>query len=109
MRSGDADGRCAERCRRTAPLGRLARDCRNRLMENIRKKDLIREYKEQKATPGIFAVRCGDQVWVGPSKNLEKQQNSIWFQLRQNGHLNKAMQAAWNTHGANAFVFEVLE
>lgn len=78
-------------------------------MENARKKDLIREYKEKKATPGIFAVRCGDSVWVGPSKNLEKQQNSVWFQLRQNGHMNKAMQAAWNTHGAGAFTFEVLE
>jgi hypothetical protein len=79
------------------------------LSENVRKKDLIREYKERKASPGIFAVRSGDSVWVGPSKNLEKQQNSIWFQLRQNGHMNKAMQAAWNANGADAFSFEVLE
>lgn len=78
-------------------------------MENARKKDLIREYKEQKATPGIFAVRCGDQVWVGPSKNLEKQQNSVWFQLHHNGHMNKAMQTAWNANSADAFTFEVLE
>ena len=77
-------------------------------MDNTRKKDLIREYKEQKSTPGIFAVRCGDQVWVGPSKNLEKQQNSVWFQLRQNGHMNKAMQAAWNANG-DSFTFEVIE
>lgn len=78
-------------------------------MENARKKDLIREYKEQKSTPCIFAVRCGDQVWVGPSKNLQKQQNSIWFQLRQNGHMNKAMQAAWNAGDDAAFTFKVLE
>jgi hypothetical protein len=78
-------------------------------MENARKKDLIREYKEQKSTPGIFAVHCGDEVWVGPSKNLEKQQNSIWFQLRQNSHMNKAMQTAWNAGGDAAFAFEVLE
>jgi len=78
-------------------------------MENARRKDLIREYKEQKSTPGIFAVRCGDQVWVGPSKNLQKQQNGIWFQLRQNGHMNKAMQAVWNVRGDAAFTFEVLE
>jgi hypothetical protein len=78
-------------------------------MDNARKKDLVREYKEQKTTPGIFAVRCGDSVWVGPSKNLDKQQNSLWFQLRQNGHMNKAMQALWNEKGADAFTFEVLE
>lgn len=78
-------------------------------MENNRKKDLIREYKEQKPTPGIFAVRSGASVWVGPSKNLAKQQNSIWFQLKNNGHMNKAMQAAWNADGEAAFTFEVLE
>jgi hypothetical protein len=78
-------------------------------MDNARRKDLVREYKEQKTTPGIFAVRCGDSVWVGPSKNLDKQQNSLWFQLRQNGHMNKAMQALWNEKGADAFTFEVLE
>jgi hypothetical protein len=78
-------------------------------MDNARKKDLVREYKEQKTTPGIFAVRCGDSVWVGPSKNLDKHQNSLWFQLRQNGHMNKAMQKLWNEKGADAFTFEVLE
>jgi hypothetical protein len=78
-------------------------------MDNARKKDLVREYKEQKTTPGIFAVRCGDPVWVGMSKNLDKQQNSIWFQLRMNGHMNKAMQAAWNKSGDEAFTFDVLE
>jgi len=78
-------------------------------MDNAKKKDLIRDYKEQKATPGIFAVRCSDQVWIGPSKNLEKQQNSVWFQLRQNGHMNKAMQAAWNKDSGAGFTFEIVE
>jgi len=78
-------------------------------MENARKKDLVREYKEQKQSVGIFAVRCGEQVWVGPSKNLAKQQNSVWFQLKMNGHMNKVMQAAWNANGEGAFSFEVLE
>jgi hypothetical protein len=79
------------------------------MMENARKKDLIREYKERKAQPGIYAIRCGDAVWVGMSKNLEKQQNSLWFQLRMNGHMNKAMQAKWNASGADSFRYEVLE
>ncbi|HEY1707636.1 MAG TPA: GIY-YIG nuclease family protein [Rhizomicrobium sp.] len=78
-------------------------------MENARKKDLIREYKERKAQPGIYAIRSGDAVWVGISNNLDKQQNSVWFQLRMNGHMNKAMQAAWNAHGEAAFTYEVLE
>jgi hypothetical protein len=80
-------------------------------MDNSRKKDLIREYKERKRSAGIFAVRCTatDEVWVGPSRNLDKEQNSLWFQLRMNGHMNKTMQAAWNAHGEAGFAYEVLE
>lgn len=80
-------------------------------MTSVRKKDLVREYKERKTRPGIFAVRCvpEDTVWTGISRDLDSQQNGIWFQLRMGNHMNKALQQAWNTHGADAFRFEVLE
>jgi len=80
-------------------------------MDSARKKDLIREYKERKRSAGIFAVRCAasGEVWVGPSRNLDKEQNSLWFQLRTGGHMNKALQAAWTSHGESAFAYEVLE
>ncbi len=78
-------------------------------MDNARKKELAREYKEQKRSAGIFAVRCTDSIWVGPSRNLDKEQNSLWFQLRHGGHMNKQMQAAWNAHGESALTYEILE
>jgi hypothetical protein len=80
-------------------------------MSSARRKDLVREYKQKKATPGIFAVRClpTGAMWTGASKNLETQQNGIWFQLRTGTHVNKALQAAWKEHGELAFVFEMLE
>ena len=78
-------------------------------MENSRKKDLVREYKERKAQPGIVAVRCTDAIWVGASRNVETQKNGIWFQLRMGNHMNRAMQAAWTAQGGEAFTFEVLE
>lgn len=80
-------------------------------MNNARKKDLIRAYKEQAVSQGVFAVRCAasGQVWVSASPNLEKQQTSLWFGLRMGGHPNKAMQAAWAAHGQDAFSYEVLE
>jgi RimJ/RimL family protein N-acetyltransferase len=80
-------------------------------MSASRRKDLVREYKEKKAMPGIFAVRClpTGATWTGASKNLETQQNGIWFQLRSGTHVNKVLQAAWNDHGADAFAFEMLE
>lgn len=76
-----------------------------------RKKDLVREYKERKTRPGIFSVRCvaEDATWTGTSRDLDSQQNGIWFQLRMGNHMNKALQQAWNRHGADAFRFEILE
>ena len=80
-------------------------------MDKERKRQIVRDYKEKSATPGIFAVRCltTDERWIGPSRNLEAQQNGIWFQLRMGNHRVKAMQAAWNTHGEENLVYEIVE
>ena len=80
-------------------------------MTNARRKDLVREYKVRKARPGIFAVRCLAEgaAWIGASRDVDSQQNGIWFQLRMGNHMNKALQQAWNRHGADAFRFEALE
>lgn len=78
-------------------------------MDNARKKELVRGYKDEKRPQGIFAVRCGDAAWVGASRNLAAQQNQIWFGLRMGNHPNKAMQAAWKAQGEDAFRFEILE
>ena len=80
-------------------------------MDKSRRKDLVREYKEQKPKPGVFAVRCTttNEVWVGKVPNLDKKQSGLWFQLQTGGFPNREMQAAWNTHGESAFQFEILE
>jgi hypothetical protein len=80
-------------------------------MESKRKKEIAREYRERKRSEGIFAVRCTatGETWVASSRHLDTQQNGIWFTLRQGGHLNKAIQTAWNTHGETSFAYEVLE
>ena len=81
------------------------------MKETARRKDLVREYKERKTRPGIFAVRCSatGQCWIGASRNLDTQKNGIWFQLRSGSHINKALQAAWNKEGEGAFSFDELE
>jgi len=75
-----------------------------------RRRELVREYKEQRQQIGVYAVRCAatGEVWVSGSPNLEKQQNSTWFQLRIGGHPNRALQAAWTAHGEHAFSFEIV-
>jgi hypothetical protein len=80
-------------------------------MDNARKKELVREYKEQKPVPGIFAVRCTATggVWVAKAPDLGKRQAGLWFQLRMGGFPGKSLQAAWNIHGEGAFAFDVLE
>jgi hypothetical protein len=78
-------------------------------MSNVRKKELLREYKETAQRSGVFSVTCGDRRWTSTSRNLDKQQNSLWFQLRMNGFPNPDVQKAWNAQGGMAFTYEVLE
>ena len=80
-------------------------------MDKQSRREALRQYKEQTPAVGVFAVRCAatGEAWVSTSRNLGQQQNGVWFSLRTGGHPNRAVQAAWNAHGAEAFGFEVLE
>jgi hypothetical protein len=80
-------------------------------MEKQFRRQAVRDFKERSVARGIYAVRCAatGEVWVGASRNLGQQQNSIWFGLRNGGYINGAVQAAWRTHGEAAFSFETLE
>ena len=77
----------------------------------IDKRQVRREFKEQVTPKGILAVRCttSGEAWVTSSRNLPAWQTGILFGLRNGMHQNKAMQAAWNLHGADAFKLEILE
>ncbi|MGO9774246.1 MAG: GIY-YIG nuclease family protein [Roseiarcus sp.] len=68
-------------------------------------------YKERKGAAGVYALRCAKsgEVWVGQALDLEKVWNRIAFTLRGGANPHRALQAAWNAHGAAAFAFEPLE
>jgi hypothetical protein len=80
-------------------------------MDKQSRRSAVRDYKERKVAAGIFCVRCAPtgEAWVGLSRNLDGQRNSTLFSLRLGSHMNKALQAAWTAHGADAVAFEVLE
>jgi hypothetical protein len=80
-------------------------------MDKSSRREAIRDYKERAVSRGVFAVRCAPtgQVWVAASRNLDQQQNSIWFGLKAGGYVNREVQAAWNAHGEPAMTYEVLE
>jgi hypothetical protein len=75
------------------------------------RKAAIRDYKERKPAPGIYALRCSatGECWVGRAPNLGTIQNRLWFTLRQGMHRDAALQAAWRTHGADTFTFEIVD
>lgn len=80
-------------------------------MDKQSRREAIREYKEKKTLPGVYAVRSAatGEVWVAASRNIDAQQNGLWFGLRSGGHPNKALQAAWAAYGPDGLGFEVLE
>lgn len=77
----------------------------------VDRKQAIRDYKMRKVSRGVFAVRCTvtSHLWVDSSPNLDGVKNSTWFQLNAGNHCDKTLQNEWNTHGDNAFQFEILE
>ncbi|WP_445681247.1 GIY-YIG nuclease family protein [Radicibacter daui] len=80
-------------------------------MQQDRKKAAIAAWKERPPAVGIYLVRCAatSECWVGASQDLEKIGNRILFSLRHGSHMNRAMQAAWNAHGAESFSVEEAE
>ena len=80
-------------------------------MDKQSRRDIARAYKERKVPVGIFSLRCArtGETWIGLSRNLDGAANSALLGLRMGSHRNKAMQAAWTAHGADAFVYGVLE
>ncbi|OSZ72569.1 hypothetical protein CAP39_04385 [Sphingomonas sp. IBVSS1] len=75
------------------------------------RKAAIAAYKERKATPGIYLIRCSasGEAWVGSAPDLATIQNRHWFSLRQGGHTQPSLQQAWARHGEASFRFEIVE
>lgn len=78
-------------------------------MTNDSRKAARAAWKDRKSDAGIFAVTCGDLVWVGATPTLGAMRNRLWFTLAQGVARNAPMQAAWTAQGAQAFDYEVLE
>lgn len=80
-------------------------------MDKTARREAIRDYKEKTPAAGVYAIRCAatGACWVAGAANVESQETRHGFALRTGGHPNRALQADWTAHGAEAFRFEVLE
>jgi len=80
-------------------------------MKRDDRKAAVAAYKERKAEPGVYAVRCKatGASWVGAAPDLSTIWNRVSFALRQGVGSPASLQAAWREHGADSFGFEILE
>jgi hypothetical protein len=80
-------------------------------MDREQRKAAVAAYRERKTMAGIYAVVChaSGLRWLGRATDLRTVQNRLWFTLRQGSYPHRALQAAWNEHGPDAFSLDVIE
>jgi hypothetical protein len=80
-------------------------------MDKQGRKAAIAHYKERKSVCGIYAVICTatGEAWVGISRNLEAQKNSLWFSLNTGSGPFQSLLETWKKHGESEFRFEELD
>jgi len=76
-----------------------------------RKRELKRSYRERPKPAGVFQIKntVTGKLLLGSSRNLDGILNRHRFMLSNGSHYNQALQQDWKQHGADAFVFEILE
>jgi group I intron endonuclease len=59
----------------------------------------------------VYKITCvkNEKFYIGSSSNLRQRWAKHRRQLRQQAHPNRHMQASWDAHGEESFVFEILE
>jgi len=75
------------------------------------RKALTRQYKENPRPAGVFQVKnlATGRLLIGSSADLPGMLNRQRFQLEMGSHPDKALQADWDTLGADGFEFTVLD
>ncbi|MCU0647480.1 MAG: GIY-YIG nuclease family protein [Gemmatimonadaceae bacterium] len=80
-------------------------------MSDQRRKALMHAYKETPRPAGIFRVRhlASGRSLVGATLDVRGMLNRQRFQLVHGSHPDIALQGDWDTFGASAFAFDVLD
>ena len=76
-----------------------------------RRAELKQAYKDNPPIGGVFQIKNTQtgKFLIDSGVNLAGKINSYRFQLKVGSHRNKALQQDWNTCGAEAFSFDILE
>ncbi len=75
------------------------------------RKALIREYKQRRPPMGVYRIHntATGRALVAASTDLPSILNRHRAQLKLGGHPSRPLQSDWNEHGADSFVFEILD
>ena len=80
-------------------------------MSDSTKRELKRQYKEQKPVAGVFQIKneVTGKVFLASSLNIQGPLNAHEFMLSSGSHRNRQLQADYKHYGAEAFRFDVLQ
>jgi hypothetical protein len=83
----------------------------NRGEKMDRRREIIREYKDNPPPAGIFRITntANGKMLVGKGINVQGKINSNVAQLKFGGHRNRELQEDWNRYGAEKFSCEILD
>ncbi len=75
------------------------------------KKEIRERYKRTPPDMGVYMVKnlVDGKIYIARAMDLQGKLNSEMFQLRNDLHMNKELQQAFNTLGMDRFAFEVLD
>ncbi|HEX3580928.1 MAG TPA: GIY-YIG nuclease family protein [Thermoanaerobaculia bacterium] len=77
----------------------------------IDRKEAVRQYKQTPRTMGVLAIRnkTTGKSFIGSSTDVPARLNRHRASLQFGKHENRELQQDWNTLGADAFEFAVLD
>ena len=80
-------------------------------MDAQRKKQLMEAYKQRRPEMGVICLRCREtgKGFLGASKDIRADFNSVCFKLSSGGHPNRRLQELWRQYGEGGFEKSVLE
>lgn len=75
------------------------------------RKEIIRQYKEQKPTGGVYGIKCeaNGKIWLKGDTNLPGAENRFKFSSATNSCITPKLAQDWKEYGAKAFFFVILE
>jgi hypothetical protein len=77
----------------------------------VDRRELVRKYKETPRPAGVYRIQhtASGRTLLGSSPDAPAMLNRIRAELRMRGHRHAQLQRDWESDGAEAFVFEVLD